>query len=52
LRNRKRRNLGKEPIYFIENAELLDLFVEHRIGIRNEQVRYYQVDASADDFLK
>jgi restriction system protein len=48
----KAKEPGKEPIYFIEYVELLDLFAEHSIGIRNEQVRYYQLDASSYDFLK
>lgn len=48
----KAKEPGKEPIYFIENAELLDLFADHSIGIRSEQVRYYQLDTSSYDFLK
>lgn len=48
----KAKEPGKEPIFFIEHAELLDLFAEHSIGIRSEQVRYYQVDASSYDFLR
>ena len=43
---------GKEPIFFIEHDELLDLFAEFNIGIRHEPVRFYQVDASQYDFLK
>lgn len=43
---------GKEPIHFIERDELLDLFAEYGIGIRNEAVKFYQVDASKYDFLK
>ena len=48
----KAEQAGKEPIFFIEHQELLDLFAEFGIGIRNETIRFYQVDASAYDFLK
>lgn len=48
----KARESGKEPIHFIENEELLDLFAEYGIGIRNETVKFFQVDASKFDFLK
>lgn len=48
----KAKEAGKEPIFFIEHKELLDLFAEFGIGIRNETIRFYQVDASAYDFLK
>lgn len=43
---------GKEPIHFIEHEELLDLFAEYGIGIRSEQVKFYQIDASRYPFLK
>ena len=49
---RKAKESGKEPIFFIEHDELLDLFAEFNIGIRHEPVRFYQVDASQYDFLK
>ena len=49
---KKAKEAGKEPIFFIERDELLDLFAEYNIGIRNEPVRFYQVDASKYDFLK
>jgi len=48
----KAKEPGKEPIYYIEHNELLDLFAEYNVGIRNELVRSYQVDASQYDFLK
>ena len=48
----KAQESGKEPIHFIEHAELLDLFAEYGIGIRSEPVKFYQVDASKYDFLK
>jgi len=47
----KAKEAGKEPIYFIEHAELLDLFAQFSIGIRNEPIRFYQLDASSYDFL-
>jgi Restriction endonuclease/HB1, ASXL, restriction endonuclease HTH domain len=43
---------GKEPIHFIEHEELMDLFAEYAIGVRNETLKFYQVDASKYDFLK
>ena len=48
----KARESGKEPIHFIEQHELLDLFAEYGIGIRSESVKFFQVDASKYDFLK
>jgi restriction system protein len=48
----KAKEAGKDPIYFIEHEELLDLFAEHNVGIRSEPIRFYQVDASQYDFLK
>ncbi|MBT9613819.1 MAG: restriction endonuclease [Burkholderiales bacterium] len=48
----KAKEAGKEPIYYIEHDELLDLFAEHNVGIRSEPIRFYQVDASQYDFLK
>jgi restriction system protein len=48
----KAKEAGKEPIFYIEHDELLDLFAEHEIGIRGEAVRFYQVDASQYEFLK
>jgi restriction endonuclease Mrr len=49
---RKAKEPGKEPIHFIEHEELLDLFAEYNVGIRHESLRFYQVDASAYEFLK
>jgi restriction endonuclease Mrr len=43
---------GKEPIHFIEQEELMDLFAEYEVGVRNETLKFYQVDASKYDFLK
>lgn len=48
----KAKEAGKDPIFFIEHKELLDLFAEFGIGIRSEAIRFYQVNASAYDFLK
>lgn len=48
----KAQESGKEPIHFIEHEELLDLFAEYGIGIRNESVKFFQVDGSKFDFLK
>lgn len=48
----KAKEPGKEPIFFIEHDELLDLFGEYKVGIRHEPVRFYQVDVSQYDFLK
>lgn len=48
----KAKESGKEPIFFIEHDELLDLFAEFNVGLRHEPVRFYQVDASQYDFLK
>jgi restriction endonuclease Mrr len=47
----KAKEPGKEPIHFIEHGEILDLFAEHGIGIRNESLKFYQLDASKYDFL-
>ncbi|MFH0818350.1 MAG: restriction endonuclease [Candidatus Micrarchaeota archaeon] len=49
---KKAKEAGKDPIFYIEHDELLDLFAEYNIGIRNEPVRFYQIDASRYDFLK
>lgn len=49
---KKAKESGKEPIHFIEHDEILDLFAEHGIGIRSEQVKYYQIDVSQYEFLK
>jgi restriction system protein len=49
---KKAKEPGKEPIYYIEHDELLDLFAEHGVGLRSESVRSYQIDASQYDFLK
>jgi Restriction endonuclease/HB1, ASXL, restriction endonuclease HTH domain len=43
---------GKEPIHFIEHDELMDLFAEYGIGIRDESVKFFQVDAGKYGFLK
>lgn len=48
----KAKEAGKEPIFCIEHAEILDLFAEHKIGIREEALRFYQIDESQYDFLK
>jgi restriction endonuclease Mrr len=48
----KAKEPGKEPVHYIEHNEILDLFAQHGIGIRSEQVRYYQLDESAYEFLK
>jgi hypothetical protein len=48
----KARESGKEPIYFIEHDDILDLFAEYKIGIREEALKFYQLDASQYDFLK
>jgi restriction system protein len=48
----KAREAGKDPINFIEHDKILDLFAEHRIGIRAENVDYYEMDALQYDFLK
>jgi len=47
----KAKEPGKEPVFFIEHDELLDLFVEYDIGVRNA-LKFYQLDASKYDFLK
>lgn len=47
----KAKEPGKDPIYFIEHDELLDLFAEFSIGIRQENVRYFQIDTSQYGFL-
>jgi restriction endonuclease Mrr len=47
----KAKEAGKDPIYFIEHDELFDLFAEFSVGIRNEKVKFYQLDASSYDFL-
>ena len=49
---KKAKESGKEPVYFIEHGELLDLFAEYGIGVRSETLRFYQLDASKYDFLK
>lgn len=43
---------GKERIDCIEHDELLDLFAEHKVGLKAEPVVYFQVDADQYDFLK
>jgi hypothetical protein len=48
----KAKEPGKDPIHYIEHDELLDLFAEFSVGVRNEALKYYQVDASQYDFLK
>jgi len=48
----KAKESGKEPIYYIEHAELLDLFAKYEIGLRSESISYFQVDVSQYDFLK
>jgi hypothetical protein len=48
----KAKEPGKEPIFFIEHAELLDLFAEHGIGIKSETLKFHQIDVSQYDFLK
>jgi restriction endonuclease Mrr len=48
----KAKEAGKDPVYFIEHDEILDLFAEYKVGIREEALKFYQVDASQYDFLK
>jgi HJR/Mrr/RecB family endonuclease len=48
----KAKEAGKEPVFFIEHDELLDLFAEYGIGVRSEPLKFYQLDASKYDFLK
>jgi len=48
----KAKEAGKEPIHYIEHDELLDLFAEFGIGIRRENVSYFQVDHTQYEFLK
>jgi HJR/Mrr/RecB family endonuclease len=48
----KAKEAGKEPVHYIEHDEILDLFAEYKIGLRSEQVKYYQVDASQYEFLR
>mgnify|MGYP001565484066 CR=1 FL=1 len=48
----KAKEAGKDPIHFIEHAEILDLFAEYNIGLRSEPVKYFQVDKSKYEFLK
>jgi HJR/Mrr/RecB family endonuclease len=48
----KAKEAGKEPVHYIEHDEILDLFAEYSIGLRSEQVKYYQVDASQYEFLR
>ena len=38
----KAKESGKEPIFFIEHNELLDLFAEYGIGVRSETLKFYQ----------
>jgi len=48
----KAKEAGKEPIQTIEHDEILNLFADHSIGLRQEAIRYYQVDESQYDFLR
>lgn len=48
----KAKEPGKEPIYYIEHTEILDLFAEYNVGVRQEALRFYQIDTSQYDFLK
>jgi restriction endonuclease Mrr len=50
--HQKAKEAGKEPIQTIEHEEILNLFADHSIGIRQETVRYYQIDESQYDFLR
>lgn len=47
----KASETGKERIHFIERSELFDLFASNGIGLRSEEVRFFQLDASQYDFL-
>ncbi len=47
----KAKEPGKEPIQYIEHDGILDLFAQYRIGMRVEELNYFQMDASAYDFL-
>jgi len=49
--HQKAKEAGKEPIQTIEHDEILNLFADHSIGLRQEAIRYYQVDESQYDFL-
>ena len=42
----KAKEAGKEPIFFIEHSELLDLFAEHGIRIKSETLKFHQIDVS------
>lgn len=48
----KAKEAGKIPIFFIEHDEIFELFAEHQIGIKHEDIRYYQLDSSVYDFLE
>lgn len=48
----KAKEPGKEPIYNIDHDQLLDLFADNGIGLRSEEVKYFQIDTSQYDFLK
>lgn len=48
----KATEAGKERIHCIEHDELLDLFAEHKVGLKAEPVVYFQVDGDQYDFLK
>ncbi|MGA2761853.1 MAG: restriction endonuclease [Spirochaetia bacterium] len=48
----KAKEPGKEPIHFIEHDEILDLFAEYGVGIRMENLKFFQLDESQYDFLK
>jgi restriction endonuclease Mrr len=50
--HQKAKEAGKEPIQTIEHDEILNLFADHSIGLRQEAIRYYQVDESQYDFLR
>jgi len=52
IARQKAKEAGKEPIQTIEHEEILSLFADHSIGIRQEAIRYYQVDESEYDFLR
>ena len=50
--HQKAKEAGKEPIQTIEHEEILNLFADHGIGIRQETIRYHQIDESQYDFLR
>ncbi len=48
---KKASETGKDRIHYIERNELFDLFASNGIGLRSEEVRFFQLDTSQYDFL-